>query len=62
MTQADVDAGSLANTATVTGLDPTDRADQRRPAATTVTADQTPGLSFTKTASPDQRRRPWATP
>ena len=51
MTQADVDAGSFANTATVTGLDPAD-APTSATGGTTVTADQTPGLSFTKTASP----------
>ena len=51
VTQADVDAGSFANTATVSGLDPAD-APTSATGGTTVTADQTPGLSFTKTASP----------
>jgi uncharacterized repeat protein (TIGR01451 family) len=51
VTQADVDAGSFSNTATVTGLDPSD-APTSANAGATVTADQTAGLSFTKSASP----------
>ena len=42
MTQADVDAGSIVNTATVTGLDPAN-APTSATGGATVTADQTAG-------------------
>ena len=52
VTQADVDAGSIDNTATVSGLDPADNpvTDSE---ATTVQAHQVETIGFTKTASPD---------
>ena len=40
VTQNDVDAGSIVNTATITGLDP-NNAPTSTTAGTTVTADQT---------------------
>jgi uncharacterized repeat protein (TIGR01451 family) len=52
VTQADVDAGSIANTATVSALDPAD-APVSNSAGTTVTANQVPDLTATKTASPN---------
>ncbi len=51
VTQADVDAGSIVNTATVGGLDP-NGTPVTQTASTTVTADQSAGLALTKTASP----------
>ena len=51
VTQADVDAGSFSNTATIAGLDPTD-APVDTTATATVTAIQTPGLTVDKTATP----------
>jgi uncharacterized repeat protein (TIGR01451 family) len=51
VTQADVDAGSIDNTATISGLDPVDTPTQAT-GSTTVSADQTASLDFTKTASP----------
>jgi len=51
VTQADVDAGSVTNTATVSGDDPTE-SPVSMTGSVTVTADQTESLAFTKTASP----------
>ena len=51
VTQADVDAGSIVNTATVDGLDPADNPVTDSDGAT-VQADQVESLAFTKTASP----------
>ena len=51
MTQAEVDAGSFVNTATVTGVDPSN-ATVAKSASATVTADATATLGLTKTASP----------
>ena len=47
VTQIDVDAGSIVNTATITGLDP-NNAPTSKTAGTTVTADQTGSLSLVK--------------
>ena len=51
VTQADVDAGSIVNTATVDGLDPADNPVTDTDGVT-VQADQVESLAFTKTASP----------
>ena len=51
VTQADVDAGSIENTATISGLDPSNTPTSA-PGATTVTADQTPALTLDKSATP----------
>ncbi|MFD5424383.1 Ig-like domain-containing protein [Streptomyces sp. NPDC127084] len=51
VTQADVDAGSLTNTAVATGT-PTQGEEVTSASEVTVTAAWTPGLSFTKSASP----------
>ena len=56
VTQADVDAGSISNTATIDGLDPLDNP-VTQTAGTTVTAATTATMSLTKTASPQQRCR-----
>ncbi len=51
VTQADVDAGSIINTATITGLDPSNQT-VTTTAGATVTADQTASVDLTKTATP----------
>ena len=51
VTQADVDAGAVANTATVSGLDPSN-APVSQTASATVSADQSASLALTKTATP----------
>ncbi|MEO6468378.1 MAG: hypothetical protein ABIP21_04700, partial [Acidimicrobiia bacterium] len=51
VTQANVDAGSFLNTATINGLSPTNTP-VTQTASTTVTATQTATLGLTKTASP----------
>ncbi|MGZ6887638.1 MAG: beta strand repeat-containing protein [Acidimicrobiia bacterium] len=51
VTQADVDHGSIDNTATIAGLDPAN-APTSATGSTTVTADTSASVSFTKTASP----------
>ncbi len=52
VTQADVDAGAITNTATIDGLDPSDNTVTQN-AAATVTATQASALALTKTASPN---------
>ena len=52
VTQANVDAGSIDNTATIDALDPADNPVSQT-ADATVTADQQYDASVTKTASPD---------
>ena len=52
VTQDDIDAGSIHNTATATGLDPANQATTSTPSSATVTAIQTPGLTLAKSASP----------
>ena len=52
VTQADVDAGSIMNTATVAGDDPSG-APITNTGGTTVTANQAASLSLTKTAAPN---------
>ncbi|SFS89479.1 DUF7507 domain-containing protein [Saccharopolyspora flava] len=52
-TQADIDAGSISNTATASGRDPTTgNGTTSPPSSATVIADATPGLSLVKTADP----------
>ncbi|MER5645461.1 hypothetical protein [Streptosporangium sp. NPDC002524] len=51
-TQADVDAGSIVNTAVATGTPPTGPAVSSAPSTETVAADPVPGLALLKTASP----------
>ncbi len=51
-TQADVNAGSVTNTATATGNDPSDTAVESNETTATITADQAPALSLVKTADP----------
>ncbi len=51
VTQTDVDAGSILNTGTISGLNPSN-APVTRTAGATVTATQTNSLSLTKTAAP----------
>ncbi|MEZ7002058.1 hypothetical protein [Streptomyces sp. AD55] len=51
VTQADVDAGSLKNTATATGTPPTGEPPVSPPSETTVKTDDDPGLSVVKSAS-----------
>ncbi|WP_344918785.1 beta strand repeat-containing protein [Streptosporangium oxazolinicum] len=52
VTQADVDAGSIVNTATASGTPPTGPAVSSAPSTATVTATRTPSLALLKTASP----------
>ncbi|MFE4517846.1 hypothetical protein ACFRMQ_27060 [Kitasatospora sp. NPDC056783] len=51
VTQADVDAGSVKNSATATGTPPSGPPPVSPPSETTVTAPNEPGLSVVKTAS-----------
>ncbi|MFE4975801.1 hypothetical protein ACFRAR_27320 [Kitasatospora sp. NPDC056651] len=51
VTQADVDAGSVKNSATATGTPPSGEPPVSPPSETTVTAPNEPGLSVVKTAS-----------
>ncbi|MBF4570845.1 DUF11 domain-containing protein [Plantibacter sp. VKM Ac-2880] len=51
-TQADVDAGSITNSATATGTPPTGPAITTSPSSATVTAGPTPGLTIVKSADP----------
>jgi len=50
--QADVDAGSVTNTATATGTDPTGDDVTSPPGSVTLEADQVPALSLVKAADP----------
>jgi uncharacterized repeat protein (TIGR01451 family) len=52
VTQADVDAGQLSNTATATGTPPTGPAVTSPPSTVSVPADQLPALTIQKTANP----------
>ena len=52
VTQADVDAGSIQNSATASGLTPSGSPISSPPDTATVTATQSPGLSVVKTADP----------
>ena len=52
MTQADIDAGSITNTATASGTPPTGPAVTSAPSNATVTAVGLPGLALAKTADP----------
>jgi uncharacterized repeat protein (TIGR01451 family) len=52
ITQADVNSGSVTNTATATGTPPTGTPPVSPPSTATVTATQTPGISLVKSASP----------
>ncbi len=52
VTQADVDAGGLTNTATASGTPPTGPAVTSDPSTATVTAASSPGLALLKTANP----------
>ncbi|MEO6470059.1 MAG: hypothetical protein ABIP21_13255, partial [Acidimicrobiia bacterium] len=51
VTQADVDAGSISNTATINGLSPLNNS-VTNTAGATVTADQAAAITLTKTATP----------
>ncbi len=57
VTQTDVDTGSINNTATINGLDPTNNPITKT-ASATVTADQTPALTVAKVASPSSGVQP----
>lgn len=52
VTQADIDAGQVTNTATGTGLDSEDTAVASEPSSAVLQADATPGLALLKTADP----------
>jgi len=52
VTQADIDAGSITNTATASGTPPTGPDVTSAPSSATVTAQKVTGLSLLKTASP----------
>ncbi|GAA4361157.1 DUF7507 domain-containing protein [Angustibacter luteus] len=52
VTQADLDAGSIQNTATARGTDPTGDPVTSPPSSASASANQTPALSLVKTASP----------
>ncbi len=52
VTQADMDHGSIHDTAVATGAPPTGPAIESPPSAATVTATQTPGIELTKAAAP----------
>ncbi|MDR0960373.1 MAG: DUF11 domain-containing protein [Propionibacteriaceae bacterium] len=51
VTQADVDAGSVNNSATATGTDPTGKTTTSPPDTTTTPSNTTPGLSVDKTST-----------
>ncbi|MGH1550172.1 DUF7507 domain-containing protein [Leifsonia poae] len=51
LTQADIDAGHVANTATATGKDPSGSTSTSPPKSTDTTVTRTPALTLTKTAS-----------
>ncbi|MFT4214704.1 MAG: hypothetical protein QM622_08010, partial [Microbacterium sp.] len=53
VTQADIDAGVITNTAVATGTDPSDAAVTSNEDDATVTADQSAALTLVKTASTD---------
>jgi uncharacterized repeat protein (TIGR01451 family) len=52
VTQADIDAGSISNTATVSGTPPTGLVITSAPSSATVTAIALPGLALNKSAQP----------
>jgi uncharacterized repeat protein (TIGR01451 family) len=52
VTQADVDAGSVSNTATATGTPPSGPPPVSPPSTTTITATPAPALTVAKTANP----------
>ncbi|MDH5833569.1 DUF7507 domain-containing protein [Luteimonas kalidii] len=52
VTQADLDAGSITNTATASGTDPADTPVVSDPSAATVTVDENASLTLLKSASP----------
>jgi hypothetical protein len=54
ITQADLDSGSVSNTATASGTDPTGTPISSPPSTSTVTVDAQPGLSLVKSASPTE--------
>nr|WP_231118286.1 OmpA family protein [Lysobacter silvisoli] len=52
VTQADIDAGSVTNTATASGTDPGNNPATSPPSSATVTVNPAPALTLTKTATP----------
>ncbi|MEE6387721.1 GEVED domain-containing protein [Microbacterium paraoxydans] len=52
VTQADIDAGGVSNTATVTGEPPTGEPPVSPPSTVVVPADETPAITLVKTADP----------
>ena len=52
VTQADVDAGSVSNTATASGKTPASQAITSAPSSTTIKAIQSPAITVVKSASP----------
>ena len=52
VTQADVDAGSVSNTATASGKTPASQAITSAPSSTTITAIRSPAITVVKSASP----------
>ncbi|MFE7198068.1 DUF7507 domain-containing protein [Microbacterium oxydans] len=53
LTQADVDAGSVSNSATATGVPPTGTPPVSPPSTTEVPVDPAPGVSIVKSATPE---------